>query len=199
MTLSPEFDFMEGLAHAYWAEGKYRQSEAIFKQILAGRNPEAPDTLSALWDFASMYQRQGKYALAETYFAQALAGQRHNMGPDHPVTMLWAADLALARQSQGKFADSEPLAREVLVFYQKRQPDDWRRFRAESLLGAGLSGQKKYADAEPLLLEGYQGMLARKSRIDIPDWYYLERAREWIVQLYQVWGQPAKAAEWRGK
>jgi len=35
--------------------------------------------------------------------------------------------------------------------------------RGESLLGARLAGEKKYAEAEPLLLGGYQGMLARKN------------------------------------
>jgi hypothetical protein len=82
---------------------------------------------------------------------------------------------------------------------QKKRPDDWQRFRAQSLLGASLVGEKKYAEAEPLLREGYQGMLARKDRIDVPDRYHLERAREWIVQLYQAWGKPDKAAEWSKK
>jgi len=113
--------------------------------------------------------------------------------------MASAADLALAYVSQGKFAESEPLAREALEFDRNKQPDDWQRFRAESLVGASLAGQKKYTEAESLLLEGDRGMLARKDRIAVPDWYYLERAREWIVQLYQARGKPEKAAEWRKK
>jgi hypothetical protein len=56
-----------------------------------------------------------------------------------------AADLALAYLSQGKFSETEPLARETLEFNRKQQPDDWQRFRAESLLGASLAGEKKYA------------------------------------------------------
>ncbi len=133
--------------------------------------------------------------MAENYAAQALAGRRHALGSEHPDTMASAADLALAYLSQGKFAESEPLAREAMEIDRKKQPDDWQRFRAESLLGASLAGQKKYAEAEPLLLEGYQGMVARKDRIDVPDWYHLDRAREWLVQLYQAWGKPGKAAE----
>ena len=113
--------------------------------------------------------------------------------------MASAADVALACQSQGKFAESEPLAREALEFNRKKQPDGWQRFRGESLLGASLAGQKKYAEAEPLLLEGYHGMLARKERMAVPDWYHLDRAREWIVRLYLAWGQPQKAADWRKK
>jgi hypothetical protein len=42
-------------------------------------------------------------------------------------------------------------------------------------------------------------MAVRKERIDVPDWYHLDRAREWIIQLYQAWGKPEKAAEWREK
>jgi hypothetical protein len=40
-------------------------------------------------------------------------------------------------------------------------------------------------------------MLARKDLIGVPGWYHLDRAREWIVQLYQAWGKPEKAAEWK--
>jgi len=83
--------------------------------------------------------------------------------------------------------------------YKKVKPDDWRRFRAASLLGASLAGQKKYAEAEPLLLEGYQGMLARKDRIDVPSRYQLDLAHQWLIQLYQAWGKPDKAAEWKNK
>jgi eukaryotic-like serine/threonine-protein kinase len=67
-------------------------------------------------------------------------------------------------------------------------------------VGADLAGQKRYAEAEPLLLAGYQGTTARKDRIDAAldlDGYHLGRAREWLVQLYQAWGKPDKAAEWR--
>jgi hypothetical protein len=184
-------------------QGKYSQAEALFDQAVGtatrALGPENPDTLSFLSDFAFVYQREGKYALAETRAAQALAGRRHALGSEDPNTMASAADLALAYLSQGKFAESEPLAREALEAEKKVQPDDWQRYHAESLLGESLAGEKKYSEAEPLLLEGYQGMLARKDRIDVPDRYHLDLAHQWLVQLYQAWGKPEKAAEWRKK
>jgi serine/threonine protein kinase/tetratricopeptide (TPR) repeat protein len=196
-TLTP----MHNLAKAYAAQGEYGQAEALFSQIaeISGRvfGSEHPDTLDALSSMAFMYQRQGKYALAETHAAQALAGRRHALGSEHPDTMSSAADLALAYASQGKFAQGEPRAREAVEFDRKTQPDDWQRFRAESLLGVSLAGQKKYAEAEPLLLEGYKGMMARKDRMGVPELYHLDRAREWLLQLYQAWGKPEKAAESR--
>ena len=190
---------MENLACDYSSQGKYLQAETLFAEtVWVARKtlgPETPFTLNALSDAAFMYQREGKYALAETSTAEVLSARR-KLGPVSATTMVVAADLALAYLSQRKFADSEPLARESVEFDHKNRPDDWQRFRAESLLGASLAGQKKYAEAEPLLLEGYQGMIARKDRIAVPDRYHLDRAREWLVQLYHSWGKPEKAAEW---
>jgi hypothetical protein len=110
-----------------------------------------------------------------------------------------APALALAYLSEGKFAQSQMLARESMEDNRKRQPDSWQLFRAESLLGASLAGQKKYREAEPLLLEGYEGMRARIDRIEDPDGYHTELAHQWVVQLYQAWGKPDKVAEWSKK
>jgi tetratricopeptide (TPR) repeat protein len=191
------------LASDYLAQGKYSQAETLYRQSLEVRvrlfGPAHPNSLATVSELASTYQRHGKFFLAETYAAQALVGRRRAIGSEDPDTMASAADLALAYQSQGRFAEAEPLAREALEFNRKKQPDDWQRFRAESLLGASLAGQKKYADAEPLLLEGYGGMAAQKSLIKVPNWYHIDRAGDWIIRLYQAWAKPSKAAEWRKK
>jgi tetratricopeptide (TPR) repeat protein len=193
---------MHNLALVYSQRGKYGQAEALFSQTVEIKRrvlgPEHRSTLGTLAESAFMYQREGKYGLAETQGTQALAGLRRALGPEHPDTMESVADLALACVSQRKFAESEALAHEVLEFNRK-MPEDWERFRAESLLGASLSGQKRYAEAEPLLLEGYQGMLARKDRIPVERDYYLDRAHKWLMELYEASGKPEKAAEWRAK
>ncbi len=206
-VLGPEhpdtLESMINLADVYSDQGKYTQAEALFTDILEicrrALGPERPYTLFALSDFGYMYQRQGKYALAEVYAAQALAARRHALGSEHPDTMASEADLALAYISQGRFAKSQILAQEALETEEKVQPDHWQRYRAESLLGAALAGSQKYGEAEPLLLEGYQGMLVRKNRMGASYWYHLDRARDWLVQLYQGWGKPDKAAEWSKK
>ncbi len=206
-VLGPEhpstLESMGGLARVYCLRGEYAQAETLSNQTLEIQRrvlgPEHSSTLSTLSDVASMYQRQGKYFLAETYAAQVLVGRQHALGSEHQETMSAAADLALAYLSLGKFAESVPLAHEAVETDRRIQPDGWERFRAESLLGASLAGQKKYVEAEPLLLEGYQGMLARKIHIDVPDRYPLKLAHQWLVQLYEAWGKPDKAAEWNRK
>ena len=47
----------------------------------------------------------------------------------------------------------------------KRQPEGLPTFYARSLLGRALLGQKKHAEAEPLLLQGYEGVKQRAARI----------------------------------
>ncbi len=175
---------MNNLADAYNGLGNYAEAEALLSRTLEISRrvlgADHPNTLLLLADAASTYQRQGKYALAESFAAQALAGRRRALGSDHPDTMASAADLALAYLSQEKFAKSEPLAREALAFDRKTQPENWQRFRAESLLGASLAGQKKYAEAEPFLREGYQGLLAQQAHIAVSDQSILYRAHEWL-------------------
>jgi tetratricopeptide (TPR) repeat protein len=193
--------FTLNLAEAYDAQGKKTQAEALYRQVLEIRRrvlgPEHPDTLYTLSYVAYLHQRRGNYALAETCYAQILAGRRHALGPENPRTLEAMADLALAYESQGKFVEGEPLARTAAEVYRKNEPDDWLGFRGQSLLGASLAGQKKYAEAEPLLLEGYRGMVARTKRMPALQRYHLDRAREWLVQLYEAWDKPEKAAEWR--
>jgi eukaryotic-like serine/threonine-protein kinase len=189
---------MRGLTETYAAEGRYGQAEALLIECLDAERrvlrTEHPDFLGTLSTAAYLYQRQGKYALAESYAAQALDGRRHALEAQHPDIAISAADLALAYQSESKFAESEALAREATEFLRKRQPNDWQRYRAESVWGASLAGQKRFAEAEPLLLAGYHGMLVRKERIAAPDRYHLNRARQWLMQLYRARGKPAKSA-----
>ena len=134
---------------------------------------------------------------AEAYAAEMVKARRHASGDDDPETKYAESDLALAYVSEGKFEAAEPLARSALDYELKKEPDDWNRFRLESILGASLAGQKKYAEAEGLLLSGYQGLSKRAASIGMSDHDNIDRAHKWLLQLYQDWGKPAKVAEWR--
>ena len=89
--------------------------------------------------------------------------------------------------------------RECLVTRAKTQPDDWTTFNTKSMLGGSLLGQKKYADAEPLLLLGYEGMNERAGDIPPRAAPRLIEAQKRLVQLYDAWGKPDQAAKWRAK
>jgi hypothetical protein len=105
------------------------------------------------------------------------------------------------RLAQEKYAEAEMLLREGSPFVEKYWADEAYRPYVMSLLGASLLGQKKFADAEPLLLQGYQGLQQRQT--SLPPYLNAPRriteSLERLVQLYDAWGKPAQAAEWKKK
>jgi hypothetical protein len=66
--------------------------------------------------------------------------------------------------------------------------------------GGTLLGQKKYAEAEPLLLSGYEGIQQREAGIPPPVRTLCpSEALQRLVQLYEATDRPAQAAEWKQK
>jgi len=110
-----------------------------------------------------------------------------------------SAQQATALLANGKCAEAEPLARACLAIREKQIPDDWRTFNARSLLGGSLLGQKKHAEAEPLLLAAYEGMKQREARIPTNGRPRLKETLQRLVQLYETTDRPDQAAEWKQK
>jgi hypothetical protein len=109
------------------------------------------------------------------------------------------AALGLNLLKQQKPADADPMLRASLTIRQQRQADSWSTFNTQALLGGALAGQQKYAEGEPLLLAGYQGMKEREKDIPANAKVRLTEALERLVQLYDAWGKPEQAKEWRQK
>ena len=100
---------------------------------------------------------------------------------------------------QGRLAEAEAPLRECLSIREKRLPDDWLTFSARSALGENLMARKQYAEAEPLLISGYNGLREREARIPAANKPRLEKAAERLIRFYEETAQPDKAAEWKQK
>src|SRR5262249_18165086 len=79
----------------------------------------------------------------------------------------------------------------------KTEPNAWTTFNTQSMLGGALLGQQKYADAEPLLLKGYEGMKGREKTIPPQGKIRITEALERLVQLYEATGKKDEATKWR--
>ena len=97
------------------------------------------------------------------------------------------------------YAEAEPLLRECLAIREKAQPDFWATFNTQSSLGGALLGQQKYAEAEPLLLKGYEGMKAREKTIPPQGSVRIPEALDRLVELYTATGKPDEAKKWRAE
>jgi tetratricopeptide (TPR) repeat protein len=194
-------DTKEALAVLCRILGRHAQAETLFVEVLKTRRrtqgEEGPDTLFTMGNLGLLYRLQGRYREAEELFIKELDARCRLAGSQHPTVTPLFVTLGELMLDEQRFSEAETRLREALLRYEKAMPDDWRRFKAESLLGASLVGQAKYVKAEPLLLEGYEGLLQRKARMTAENRNEPERVGKWIVKLYQDWDKPEKAAEWR--
>jgi hypothetical protein len=60
---------------------------------------------------------------------------------------------------------------------------EYRGYKAQSLLGAILACQKKFAEAEPLLLSGYEGLARRVMTIPAVDRPSSQQASDRVLRL----------------
>jgi tetratricopeptide (TPR) repeat protein len=196
-------DTLENLAALYRTQGRSQEAVALCTKLLENRRrvlgAEHPGTLLTMTNLALIYQRQARFGEAEALLIKVLEVRRRVLPPPHNDTTATLARLGEVRYQQRKYEEAEPLLREALSTYQKTLPDDWRLYKTQCLLGADLAGQEKYADGEPVLIAGYEGLLRWQASIPAEWRADLERARQWIVALYRDWGKPEQAAEWREK
>jgi tetratricopeptide (TPR) repeat protein len=145
------------------------------------------------------YVRAGKKAEALPLIDERLKAARKQWPADSPQRAGALATTGLTLLRLYAWAEAEPVLRECLAIREKKLPDDWSTFNAKSMLGGAFLGQKKYAEAEPLLLQGYQGMKERAARIPPQGRVRLPEALERLVQLYEATGNQAAAAKWRAQ
>ena len=99
--------------------------------------------------------------------------------------------LALAMTRDGKAAEAEPMLRESLKLAKTNHLKGTASpGNVSAALGECLLAQKRYAEAEPLLLAGYAAL---KMRLGDPNSIYVPVARR-LYELYTAWNKPAEAA-----
>jgi serine/threonine protein kinase/tetratricopeptide (TPR) repeat protein len=186
----------------YRDAGRPREGAQLMEEALE-RARGRPDALAALAfvppQLAVAFEATGQLARAEPLFRGALQQARSQFGANDPRTAAAMAAVGRNLLMLEKWSDAEPVLRECLAIREKFQPDGWPTFNVRSMLGGSLLGQKKYDQAEPLLLSGYEGMKAREAQIAPPGRPRLPEAGERLVRLFEAWGKPQKASEWRMK
>jgi len=172
------------------AEAAYREALAISRKTLGDRHPTVAVRLKNLGE---VLDAEGRYSEAEASFREALAIDRKALGTDHPSVAVTLAFQSTALRHMGRLVEAQAKAQEALVINTKRLGPDHRRTKeAQGLLGMALAKGRRWAEAEPLLL-GYGAALQSKSGVDGD---FGEVARQ-IVEMYDAWSKPEKAAEWR--
>jgi tetratricopeptide (TPR) repeat protein/predicted Ser/Thr protein kinase len=180
-------------------EEKYADAEPALIRVVEARQrvlgPEHPMTVSSVIFLGILYQESNKLAEAESWLAKGLEAGRRVLGAGNGATRSGAESLGKIRVTQKRWGEAEALLRESLNSRDPEGPYSWQMSERRAELGLILMEQSRFAEAEPLLVSGYKGLVERRSVV--PKGVSLPQAGERIVQLYTAWGKPDRAAEWR--
>ena len=193
------------LARVYVLQGRLDKADAVTDRVLElSRNRELETSPFLLWHFGSLgwhYLEQGDLVHASTLCELAMQGARRKPDANPMAIPRVIAQLGAVRLAQQKYVEAEGLLRDGLGFAKKHWPNSGYYFYVMNLLGSSLAGQAKFVEAEPLLLESCQEL--QLAQVSMPPYLNPKRrvtesfAR--LVQLYEAWGKPTQAAEWKKK
>jgi eukaryotic-like serine/threonine-protein kinase len=172
------------------AEKALRESQKIYSEIMGGPNSNTPNIQA---DLARLSFLKGDYPTAEIEYRKALDDLPKFFPPEHSAVLGSKTNFGLTLTRIGKAVEGEHYLRDVLSIRKKiLSSDDLLIPYTESALGECLTAQGRFAEAEPLLLRGYEKL---KSKLDAKDRRVIE-ARQRLLRLYQAWGKPQQAANY---
>jgi hypothetical protein len=188
------------LATGYANAGRLAAALPLYEEAVQGSRMrlgfDHPRTLAMMTFLGVTLLDAGRTGEALPMLEQTLTLRKTKLGVDHPDTLISMNNLARALLSDDP-ARAEKLMRECVDIRAKRDENDWHAAESHTLLGASLLDQKRYAEAEPHLLNGYGGMKALEAKIPAPHKKRVAQNAQWIVHLYEAMGLREKAEGWR--
>jgi len=175
------------------ADANLHEAEAIQRKFL---NPSSLWLGDNLRNQAISYYQQGRYAESLSKVTETLKIYRESFGPyyDNYPTALIINGLILAKTGQPQ--EGEKILREAVKIRTDLLPKGhyWVAL-ANSALGECLTIEKRYNEAEPLLLASYESLKSSQGASNPRTQIALQR----LITLYENWGRSDAANAYRAK
>ena len=193
------------VARAYLHQQKYAEAEQLTRRVIElSRNltiENSPFLSVGLSNLGRDYLDRHRLDLAETLCEMALSSLRRKPDANPQTAGQIIARMGEIRFAQKRYSEAETLLAESLNLMEKVHFDAGYRYRVMDLHGASMANQRKFAQAESLLLQSRQALLEREAQIPryLNPARWISQSLEHLAQLYEGWGKPVQAAEWKQK
>ncbi|MFT3879437.1 MAG: tetratricopeptide repeat protein [Gemmatales bacterium] len=143
------------------------------------------------------YEKNGQLDKAEAWRRKWLAVVKDKGVPSSSDYGESLSGLGANLMRQHRWVEAEKTLRESLSIREKEGAEKWSTSNTRGLLGQALLGQKKYADAEPLLLKAYESLKAQESSLPAYAKAAIPETLNRLVELYTAWDKKDMAEKYR--
>jgi tetratricopeptide (TPR) repeat protein len=173
------------------ADSLYRDAEAMLREAYPQGHPTLGVTLHM---HGNSLQRADRFADAEPLLRESRSlAERFDGGNSLSVAQA-DINLGFTLTMTGKYTEAEALDRDAIRIFRSMFDDkNALVVMARDHLGDALRGQRRFAEAEPLLLAGYERFKVPNSVTKL----WLGHALTALARLYDAEGRPDEAAKYR--
>jgi eukaryotic-like serine/threonine-protein kinase len=166
-------------------ERRYAEADASIQEgtdlYAQSQGSDHPNVAVGLISLATSRYYQGRYDAAEKDARRAIQILKKGSAAYKKAYI----PLGLILNKTGRSGEAERLLEEALAYAQKSlRPLD--QALASAALGECLATQKRYPEAEPLLIQSYEAL----KRLQVPGSPAIREAHERLESLYAAWGKP---------
>jgi serine/threonine protein kinase/Tfp pilus assembly protein PilF len=191
---------MNSLGWLYYTQGRYEQAEKLLTEALETSRRVLGDvhhiSVFSMYWLGCLYLSQGRYAQAEPLLEEALGIANDVAGEKNWYALRVMNTQAKLYTKQKRYNEAESLFKETLKgTLSKLGADHPDTLETKNDLAVLCMKQARYDDAEQLLIEAVEGR-----RLKLGD-AHPRTLQSWnsLIDLYEAWKKPEKAAEWRAK
>jgi eukaryotic-like serine/threonine-protein kinase len=192
---------LNGLAVIRRAQGQLDEAARIGAETLARQQrivgADNPETLDTMHNLAVTYRELQRLPEALALLERALPARRAALGNEHPEIATTLGEIGRVQLELRQPAAAESRLREAILSHERRNASQGVAcLDLKSVLGAVLTAQRRFGEAEPLLLSAYAGLKERESTLISAERASLRLALNGLVELYKANGDAARLHEW---
>jgi len=188
------------LARSLVYQKRNDEAKAMLEEALGIRErvygPMHPMVASTINELGNIAVAEDRYDEAVAQFSRMVEIYRTAYGEKHYLIGTALSNLASAYNAMKQYGKAEPLFREALAMFEATLPPEHTSTAiAHIKLGRNLLRQRRFAEAAPETLAGYEIIKPQAA----PGNGFLRAARIDLAAIYDTLGQPEKASVFKSE